>query len=128
MTCAIIAHKNRIRHVIYRTPPRPNGGCFIGTKNTITQTRVHSSRVRTTRLPTVCVAATTRCQYKMVWVPTASRPYWGDPPPWTYPPSYIPPGHTTSMKWVLYQGYPKKGSGTRDTHPPSLTRHTPVKT
>ena len=69
-----------------------------------TKTRMHSSRMRTSRLPTVCVfVATTRCQYqRVVGIPCDlgyphsghTHPHWTYQPldiftPWTYPSSLL---------------------------------------
>ena len=68
-----------------------------------------SSRMCTARLPTMFVAAATRCQY-----PGGV----GMHPHWTYPPP--PPEHTHSPGRVLRPFVPTpppKGPGTRDTTP-----------
>ena len=74
----------------------------------IVQTREHSSRMFTVRLPTISYVIP--CSMSWGWVPT--------PPPWTY--GYPSPGHTQSPldTHSLYKSNAWIRPGTRDTDPP----------
>ena len=69
-------------------------------------TRKHSSKMRTTRLPTVRVVAVTRCQLKG-WLPQ-DIPIHMDTPT---------PGHTHPLEGTWYQSYPPPVNRMSDKRP-----------
>ena len=127
-----------------------SGGSTPQQVRNIFKTRKHSSRILTTRLPTVRVSvAASRCHYweemgvgiPIPWCILPPLAYPPSPPLWdthpTPPPWYLPPSGIPASLWdscppppIIPIGPvipPQKAHGTRHTHP-LMDRQTPVKT